>query len=257
MPILRLSLLAVLLAACTTGVRGEDALRICDPDAPPSQRLLWNDPQCTRAGFVPQALFDRHSLEDLPLGDLEQQIIRVRVRSIDEPRPAPYPARTEDDCSSGSSRITAQPPGPQAVEWLPLLDSADTVFLGRAVHSVAGWDTSRRDVGTATYFEVVEVFKGEDRMVSPGSTVVTVEAGGDLRVEGIRLCRETAPDFPLPAIGSLRLLVGSGGETAPLFRRRFSFPISGESVQPLPVSSLADRESIPLTTLRSFFGETP
>ena len=227
------------------------------PDAPYEERVLWMDAEKTRVMFVPQALFDRLLLEDLPLDERSREKLSYLIRNQRALRSAPYDPLGPrfQECASRTHNDPEEEPWPSAVPMPALISPRQASFVGTVVAVVVGWDAWYQDPAIAVYFAVEEVLHDRLGHLRVGEVVATHDLGGTIVVDGEEICTHRPRAFHQPAVGDQMLVAGEHFPSPPFFNAGLWLPIEDGKVLPQPIGTLRDRTPRDLEDLRAALAE--
>lgn len=222
------------------------------PEAPFEERIIWDDEKPGEADFIPQALFDRYSLEDLPLSDKQRESLESTIRMsrpIKDPPPYPW-WKPMPKCSS-IQHDDGSPPGPNALGYAELVLEFDAAVIGQVVAIVPGWDTGWDRVTRAIYFRVVDILWDRHHVVNQDQTIATTLVGGEITIDGVEVCTYESKDFRSKKVGDHWLILGETSSEQSSFDAWLILPVEDGQVLPQPIYRLKDREPIGLDELKA------
>lgn len=226
------------------------------PEPPFEERIIWDDERPGEADFIPQALFHRYSLEDLPLSEKQRESLEFTIRMsrpIEDPPPFPW-WKPMPKCSS-IQHDDGSPPGPNAIGYADLILERDAAVIGKVVAIVPGWDTGWDRVTRAIYFRVVDILRDLHDVMSQNQTVATTLVGGEITIDGVEVCTYESKDFHTKKVGDHWLILGETSKEPSSFDPWLVLPVEGGKVLPQPIYRLKDREPIGLEDLKARLAE--
>lgn len=241
--------------------------------------ILWWDKAKNEARFIPQQVWDRTPLDELPISDRDMEMLRYRLSDgAIEPSPfltlllrrAPWldrrvwlaqqralgvePRACEQPIEEAGAR---RPPvrAPRPLHELIRVNEAS--FVGEVVAVVPGASPTGFPQ-EAVYLRVGEVLRDERQRVRPGAILVRVRSTGRVNIEGQELCSERPFNVEATHLGDTVLLGGrleehGAGLLFPQFELRV---VDG---QILPGSTAPTTDTLPkaLDQLRAECGGNP
>lgn len=224
------------------------------PDPPFEERIVWDEETPGEADFIPQAVFDRYDLDDLPLSTNQRERLEVSIRlgkPLEEPPPnawwKPMPECSWFQHARGSS------PRADALSYADLILDQDSAFVGEVVAIIPGWHTTLDRVTNVVYYRIEKVLRDRKNRLENGLIVAihSRRLGGTLRIGDAKICTYGLKDFRGETVGSRWLLLGEMNDGSEMYGARLALPIEDDLILPQPAPQLKDRSPIELGRLEA------
>lgn len=225
------------------------------PEPPFEERIIWDEEKPDEAKFIPQAAFEKYSLDELPLSPKQKERLKGRIqmrRPLEGPPPHPW-WRPMPECSWLRHGGEGSSPGPDAVGFAELILEHPTSFIGKVIAIVPGWHTTWNLVTNAVYYEVLEVLRDPTGSIRNGHVVATntLRLDGELLIDGVEICTYGARDFRRMKVGETWLIPGTPTDAKSFFDSWLALPVEGGYVLPQPTGRLSEREPLALEILKT------
>lgn len=199
------------------------------------RRILWENAEHTAAAFIPEKVLHEKQLSELPLSENTRPLLEGALYFRRN-----YPPRIPVSMKENPCEVLGKADPAGSYRHAKSLDEliADTpvALVGKVVEIVPGWLTTLAHAGKAVYFVVDTILKAPEEAVKLGDIRAFEKYGGEITLDGVRLCTEAVPGFYSPRLADRILLVGAMFPYDELRLVGTTFPIEKDLVliQPYP-----------------------
>jgi hypothetical protein len=213
------------------------------------ERIIWYDEEKTSPLFIPKAVFGLIDFEELPIPEGDREGIRMWIsfrKDWRSPAGEPYPECTVPQVHyrsiGGDEPITIE----QAAAEGPVS------LLVTIEKTTEGYRPSGEGMARFNDISVLEVLTGSEfPFQNPRATSAFLSEGGEMIVEGTKLCTISRWHTVAPRAGDTYLLVGWPDKNG-LFYPNYYFRVENGMIAPAGYSNLKQsKELVPLARVKA------
>lgn len=226
----------------------------CGAEEDYDRRMLWFDKQHTRAMFLPEAVLNENPLEVLSIRSTDREALEWEIafrRNWPPAIPLGPPGR-----GSPCSVPSIGPAGSRtdAADLVGLVRRNELTVVGKVVDLVPGWSVELEITKEALYIVIDTVLEDDTGELKPGDVRTFLEMGGEMNVQGVRLCTDPYRGFYVPRVGDRVLVTGFHWPEEPIFLSGEAFVVERDVVKPRPYPVLLDQREWKLAEITALLG---